>query len=79
MISAPLGRIGADFDQDQLPADVFFAGDVVDFDHFDQFVQLFGHLFDDMVIAFDHQGDPGNLRILRRPHSQTVNIIATAA
>ena len=46
--------IGPDLDENQLAFHCPLMSDIHDFDHIDQFVKLLGDLFDDLIIALNH-------------------------
>ena len=68
-----------DFDEGQFPGDHFLAGDVGDFHHLDEFVQLLGALVDVVLVALDIEGHPGQALLLAVADSQAGNVEAAAA
>ena len=71
--------LGADLDHYQFAVNCFHVCDVADLDDFDEFVELFGDLFEDAVVALDDDCDAGEGGVLRGADGEAVNVVPAAA
>jgi hypothetical protein len=66
---------GLDLDQGQLPQHRRFGLEVGDLHHLHQLGQLLDHLLQDLVVAADHDRDPGEFRVDGRAHGQALDVV----
>jgi hypothetical protein len=64
------------FHHHQFALDVGGLGNVDELHHVNQFVQLLGDLFDDLIVARGDQGHAGQRRVLGRGHGQRFDVVA---
>src|SRR5699024_11142943 len=72
------GCIGANLDQDVVALGGLLWVKFNDFDDVDQFIELFGDLFESVALRFDDHRHPGQALDLRWADSQRFNVECTA-
>ena len=75
----PSGGGGLHAQKDQFPIDDIPVFEVVDFKNVDQFIELFHHLFENLVIAHDHEGHARDFVVLGGADVESIDIKSAPA
>jgi len=75
----PGGRGSLDLEQDQFAVDNVAVLEVMDFEDIDEFVELFDNLFENLVVAHDHDGHSGDFVVLRGADIEGVDVESPTA